>query len=125
MKNFLRGAISAVIVAAGLMAVPQAAALTPEEQDQFRTDPVGAVAWQGIKGSMELLTADQGAYMAVSIYAHGDPRMTYPGPYGEMDRCAKSLTSSSPTGALRFLGAAACLLTNPPLKSAVSAQVMP
>lgn len=125
MKHFLRNMIVAGLVAASVTVVPQAGALTPEEQEQIRTDPLGAVAWQGIKSSYSALASDQGAYMAVSMYSLGDTRTTYPGALGNMDRCARSVTSSNPTGALRFIGAAACVLTNPQLKSAVSAQVTP
>lgn len=125
MKNFLRNIVVAGLVAASIIVVPHASALTLEEQEQIRTDPLGAVAWQGIKSSYGALTSDRGAYMAVSMYSLGDTRTTYPGALGTMDRCARSVTSSNPTGALRFIGAAACVLTNPQLKNAVSAQVTP
>lgn len=46
---------------------PEAAALTPEEQHQFLVDPVGAVLWQGIKGSSDALNSNRGAAMAASF----------------------------------------------------------
>lgn len=51
MKNFLRNIVVAGLVAASIIVVPHANALTLEEQEQIRTDPLGAVAWQGIKSS--------------------------------------------------------------------------
>ena len=61
--------------------------------------------------------------MAVSWYSTDGPDATYTGAFAELDKCAKTVTSSNTLGAFRFAGAAACLLTNPNLKQRVSEQV--
>ena len=90
---------------------PQAAALSPEEEEQFRTDPVGAVAWQTIMSSYNALRANEGAFMAASYFS-----MTHPGESIGMpglQRCAESLGSSSPLGAVRFVTGALCASFDP------------
>ncbi|WP_286953983.1 MULTISPECIES: hypothetical protein [Corynebacterium] len=92
------------------LVAPQAAALSPEEE-QFRTDPVGAVAWQTIMSSYNALRANEGAFTAASYFS-----MTRPGESIGMpglQRCAEGLGSSSPLGAVRFVTGALCASFDP------------
>ena len=58
MKKFSLLAASAALLITTLSVPAANAELTQTERDQFRTDPVGAVAWQAIKGSSEYVRAD-------------------------------------------------------------------
>ena len=53
MKKFSLYTASAALIVASLSMPVAHAELTQTERDQFRTDPVGAIAWQAIKGSSE------------------------------------------------------------------------
>lgn len=106
MKNRFLAAAVAAVVSLSLSAPVASAELTQTERDQFRTDPVGAIAWQSIKGSSNALRADGGSFTAASLFS-----MTSPGQATGMPAlqgCAERVGSSSPAGGVRFVAAALC-----------------
>lgn len=111
MEKFpLLAATAALLVTT--LSVPAAnAELTQTERDQFRTDPVGAIAWQAIKGSSEYVRADGNTMMAASFFS-----MTQPGEsigLPALENCAERVGSSSPAGGLRYVAAALCATFDP------------
>ena len=106
MKKFpLLAATAALLITT--LSVPAAnAELTQTERDQFRTDPVGAIAWQAIKGSSEYVRADGNTMMAASFFS-----MTSPGDdigLPALQNCAERVGSSAPEGGVRYVAAALC-----------------
>ena len=73
MKNRILAAAAAAVVSLSLSAPVASAELTQTERDQFLTDPVGAIAWQSIKGSSNALRADGGSFTAASLYSMTSP----------------------------------------------------
>ncbi|HIX79047.1 MAG TPA: hypothetical protein H9978_03740 [Candidatus Corynebacterium faecipullorum] len=111
MEKFpLLAATAALLVTT--LSVPAAnAELTQTERDQFRTDPVGAIAWQAIKGSSEYVRADGNTMMAASFFS-----MTQPGEsigLPALENCAERVGSSSPAGGVRYVAAALCATFDP------------
>ena len=100
MKKLPLLAATAAALLITTLSVPAAnAELPPTERDQFRTDPVGAVAWQAIKGSSEYVRADGNTMMAASFFS-----MTMPGQsigLPALENCAERVGSSSPEGGVR------------------------
>ncbi|OFL76636.1 hypothetical protein HMPREF2976_11335 [Corynebacterium sp. HMSC077D10] len=96
--------------------------MTQQERDQWRTDPLGAVLWTGIKSSSNALRGDPVAMSVASVYSMGSPSDTYPGAFGKVDQCAKFLTSSSPLGGVRFTAAGLCIMANPSLRAELAEQ---
>ena len=89
------------------LSVPAAnAELTQTERDQFRTDPVGAIAWQAIKGSSEYVRADGNTMMAASFFSMTSPGESIGLP--ALENCAERVGSSSPAGGVRYVAAALC-----------------
>lgn len=82
------------------------AELTQTERDQFRTDPVGAIAWQAIKGSSEYVRADGNTMMAASFFSMTSPGESIGLP--ALENCAERVGSSSPAGGVRYVAAALC-----------------
>lgn len=95
-----------VALALSLSAPAAHAELTQTERDQFRTDPVGALAWQSIKGSSEGLRADGGSFTAASFFSMTTPGQDIGMP--ALQNCAERVGSSSPAGGVRFVSAALC-----------------
>ena len=106
MKNRILAAAAAAVVSLSLTAPVANAELTQTERDQFRTDPVGAVAWQSIKGSSNALRADGGSFTAASFYSMTSPGQDIGMP--ALQGCAERVGSSSPAGGVRFVAAALC-----------------
>lgn len=120
--------LSALVVLGVSTPAAQAGTLSPNFFDpSYNTscapDLLGQLLCRAMGSSIGTLQQDQGAFMAASFYSVSAPGATYPGAFGEMDKCARMVTSSAAMGAFRFAGAAACLLTNPDLKNRVSQQV--
>lgn len=106
MKNRILAAAAAAVVSLSLTAPVANAELTQTERDQFRTDPVGAIAWQSIKGSSNALRADGGSFTAASFYSMTSPGQDIGMP--ALQGCAERVGSSSPAGGVRFVAAALC-----------------
>lgn len=106
MKKFpLLAATTALIITT--LSVPAAnAELTQTERDQFRTDPVGAIAWQAVKGSSEYVRADGNTMMAASFFSMTKPGQSIGLP--ALENCAERVGSSSPAGGVRYVAAALC-----------------
>lgn len=111
MKKFpLLAATAALFVTT--LSVPAAnAELTQTERDQFRTDPVGAIAWQAIKGSSEYVRADGNTMMAASFFSMTQPGQSIGLP--ALQNCAERVGSSSPAGGVRYVAAALCATFDP------------
>lgn len=105
MKKTLLTACAAAL-ALSVTAPAAHAELTQTERDQFRTDPVGAIAWQSIKGSSEALRADGGSFTAASFFSMTTPGQDIGMP--ALQNCAERVGSSSPAGGVRFVAAAVC-----------------
>ena len=106
MKKISLYAASAALIVASLSMPVANAELTQTERDQFRTDPVGAIAWQAIKGSSEYVRADGNTMMAASFIS-----MTRPGQdigLPALQNCAERVGSSAPEGGVRYVAAALC-----------------
>ena len=91
--------------------------MTQTERDQFRTDPVGAIAWQAIKGSSEYVRADGDTMMAASFFS-----MTSPGDdigLPALQNCAERVGSSAPVGGVRYVAAALCATFDPTTRGEV------
>lgn len=111
MKKFPLLAASAALLITTLSVPAANAELTQTERDQFRTDPVGAVAWQAIKGSSEYVRADGNTMMAASFFS-----MTMPGQsigLPALENCAERVGSSAPEGGVRYVAAALCATFDP------------
>ena len=106
MKNRILSAAAAAVVSLSLSAPVASAELTQTERDQFLTDPVGAIAWQSIKGSSNALRADGGSFTAASFYSMTSPGQNIGMP--ALQGCAERVGSSSPAGGVRFFAAALC-----------------
>ena len=119
MKKFpLLAATAALLITT--LSVPAAnadAELTPTERDQFRTDPVGAIAWQAIKGSSEYVRADGNTMMAASFFSMTSPGESIGLP--ALENCAERVGSSSPAGGVRYVAAALCATFDPNARSQV------
>ena len=115
-KSSFLAACAALLVAS--LSVPAAnAELTHTERDQFRTDPVGAIAWQAIKGSSEYVRADGNTMMAASFFS-----MTMPGQsigMPALENCAERVGSSAPEGGVRYVAAALCATFDPTARGEV------
>lgn len=111
MKKFpLLAATAALLITT--LSVPAAnAELTQTERDQFRTDPVGAIAWQAIKGSSEYVRADGNTMMAASFFSMTSPGESIGLP--ALENCAERVGSSSPAGGVRYVAAALCATFDP------------
>lgn len=111
MEKFpLLAATAALLVTT--LSVPAAnAELTQTERDQFRTDPVGAIAWQAIKGSSEYVRADGNTMMAASFFSLTQPGESIGLP--ALENCAERVGSSSPAGGVRYVAAALCATFDP------------
>ncbi|WP_253255112.1 hypothetical protein [Corynebacterium striatum] len=96
---------------------PEAAALTPEEQHQFLVDPVGAVLWQGIKGSSDALNSNRGAAMAASFYSMNSPAPGIGLP--AFDRCVQGVGSSTTVPGVRYVVAGLCAMLDPAARSEI------
>ena len=111
MKKISLYAASAALIVASLSMPVANAELTQTERDQFRTDPVGAIAWQAIKGSSEYVRADGNTMMAASFIS-----MTRPGQdigLPALQNCAERVGSSAPEGGVRYVAAALCATFDP------------
>ena len=111
MKKISLYAASAALIVASLSMPVANAELTQTERDQFRTDPVGAIAWQAIKGSSEYVRADGNTMMAASFFS-----MTRPGQdigLPALQNCAERVGSSAPEGGVRYVAAALCATFDP------------
>ena len=111
MKKISLYAASAALIVASLSMPVANAELTQTERDQFRTDPVGAIAWQAIKGSSEYVRADGNTMMAASFFS-----MTRPGQdigLPALQNCAERVGSSAPEGGVRYVAAALCATFEP------------
>ena len=106
MKKFPLLAATAALLITTLSAPAANAELTPTERDQFRTDPVGAIAWQAIKGSSEYVRADGNTMMAASFFSMTSPGESIGLP--ALENCAERVGSSSPAGGVRYVAAALC-----------------
>ena len=91
--------------------------MTPTERDQFSTDPVGAIAWQAIKGSSEYVRADGNTMMAASFFSMTSPGESIGLP--ALENCAERVGSSSPAGGVRYVAAALCATFDPNARSQV------
>ena len=111
MEKFpLLAATAALLVTT--LSVPAAnAELTQTERDQFRTDPVGAIAWQATKGSSEYVRADGNTMMAASFFSLTQPGESIGLP--ALENCAERVGSSSPAGGVRYVAAALCATFDP------------
>ena len=96
---------------------PEAAALTPEEQHQFLVDPVGAVLWQGIKGSSDALNSNRGAAMAASFYSMNSPAPGIGLP--AFDRCVQGVGSSTTVPGVRYVVSGLCAMLDPAARSEI------
>ena len=117
MKKFPLLAATAALLITTLSAPAANAELTPTERDQFRTDPVGAIAWQAIKGSSEYVRADGNTMMAASFFS-----MTSPGDdigLPALQNCAERVGSSAPEGGVRYVAAALCATFDPTTRGEV------
>ena len=117
MKKFPLLAATAALLITTLSAPAANAELTPTERDQFRTDPVGAIAWQAIKGSSEYVRADGNTMMAASFFS-----MTMPGQsigMPALENCAERVGSSAPEGGVRYVAAALCATFDPAARGEV------
>ncbi|MGX4762844.1 hypothetical protein ACWJIK_12080 [Corynebacterium minutissimum] len=111
MKKLRLIAASAALLVASFSVPAANAELTQTERDQFRTDPVGAIAWQAIKGSSEYVRADGNTMMAASFFS-----MTRPGQdigLPALQNCAERVGSSAPEGGVRYVAAALCATFDP------------
>ena len=117
MKKFPLLAGTAALLITTLSAPAANAELTPTERDQFRTDPVGAIAWQGIKGSSEYVRADGNTMMAASFFSMTSPGESIGLP--ALETCAERVGSSSPAGGVRYVAAALCATFDPNARSQV------
>ena len=117
MKKFPLLAATAALLITTLSAPAANAELTPTERDQFRTDPVGAIAWQGIKGSSEYVRADGNTMMAASFFSMTSPGESIGLP--ALENCAERVGSSSPAGGVRYVAAALCATFDPNARSKV------
>ncbi|MBU5654594.1 MULTISPECIES: hypothetical protein [Corynebacterium] len=106
MKKFPLLAASAALLITTLSVPAANAELTQTERDQFRTDPVGAIAWQAIKGSSEYVRADGNTMMAASFFSMTSPGESIGLP--ALENCAERVGSSSPAGGVRYVAAALC-----------------
>jgi len=106
MKKFPLLAATAALLITTLSAPAANAELTPTERDQFRTDPVGAIAWQAIKGSSEYVRVDGNTMMAASFFSMTSPGESIGLP--ALENCAERVGSSSPAGGVRYVAAALC-----------------
>ena len=112
-----------VSLALSLSAPAAHAELTQTERDQFRTDPVGAIAWQSIKGSSEGLRADGGSFTAASFFSMTTPGQNIGMP--ALQNCAERVGSSSPAGGVRFVAAAVCATFDSNSRSEVQRASLP
>ena len=117
MKRLPLLAATAALLITILSAPAAKAELTPTEQDQFRTDPVGAIAWQAIKGSSEYVRADGNTMMAASFFSMTSPGESIGLP--ALENCAERVGSSSPAGGVRYVAAALCATFDPNARSQV------
>ena len=117
MKRLPLLAATAALLITTLSAPAAKAELTPTERDQFRTDPVGAIAWQGIKGSSEYVRADGNTMMAASFFSMTSPGESIGLP--ALENCAERVGSSSPAGGVRYVAAALCATFDPNARSQV------
>ena len=117
MKKFPLLAATAALLITTLSAPAANAELTPTERDQFRTDPVGAIAWQAIKGSSEYVRADGNTMMAASFFSMTSPGESIGLP--ALENCAERVGSSSPAGGVRYVAAALCATFDPNARSQV------
>ncbi|MGV0368113.1 hypothetical protein ACUY29_04905 [Corynebacterium aurimucosum] len=106
MKKFPLLAASAALLITTLSVPAANAELTQTERGQFRTDPVGAIAWQAIKGSSEYVRADGNTMMAASFFSMTSPGESIGLP--ALENCAERVGSSSPAGGVRYVAAALC-----------------
>ena len=106
MKKFPLLAASAALLITTLSVPAANAELTQTERDQFRTDPVGAITWQAIKGSSEYVRADGNRMMAASFFSMTSPGESIGLP--ALENCAERVGSSSPAGGVRYVAAALC-----------------
>ena len=111
MKKFSLLAASAVLLITTLSVPAANAELAQTERDQFRTDPVGAVAWQAIKGSSEYVRADGNTMMAASFFSRTMPGQSIGMP--ALENCAERVGSSAPEGGVRYVAAALCATFDP------------
>ena len=115
-KSSFLAACAALLVAS--LSVPAAnGELTQTERDQFRTDPVGAIAWQAIKGSSEYVRADGNTMMAASFFSMTMPRQSIGMP--ALENCAERVGSSAPEGGVRYVAAALCATFDPTARGEV------
>ena len=117
MKRLPLLAATAALLITILSAPAAKAELTPTERDQFRTDPVGAIAWQAIKGSSESVRADGNTMMAASFFSMTSPGESIGLP--ALENCAERVGSSSPAGGVRYVAAALCATFDPDARSQV------
>ncbi|GAA3511585.1 hypothetical protein NUW87_08130 [Corynebacterium pilbarense] len=117
MKRLPLLAATAALLITTLSAPAAKAELTPTERDQFRTDPVGAIAWQAIKGSSEYVRADGNTMMAASFFSMTSPGESIGLP--ALETCAERVGSSSPAGGVRYVAAALCATFDPNARSQV------
>ncbi len=117
MKKFPLLAATAALLITTLSVPAAKAELTPTERDQFRTDPVGAIAWQAIKGSSENVRADGNTMMAASFFSMTSPGESIGLP--ALENCAERVGSSSPAGGVRYVAAALCATFDPKARSQV------
>lgn len=117
MKKFPLLAATAALLITTLSVPAAKAELTPTERDQFRTDPVGAIAWQAIKGSSEYVRADGNTMMAASFFSMTSPGESIGLP--ALENCAERVGSSSPAGGVRYVAAALCATFDPNARSQV------
>lgn len=111
MKKLRLIVASAALLVASFSVPAANAELTQTERDQFRTDPVGAIAWQAIKGSSEYVRVDGNTMMAASFFS-----MTRPGQdigLPALQNCAERVGSSAPEGGVRYVAAALCATFEP------------
>ena len=117
MKKFPLLAATAALLITTLSAPAANAEMTPTERDQFRTDPVGAIVWQAIKGSSEYVRADGNTMMAASFFSMTSPGESIGLP--ALENCAERVGSSSPAGGVRYVAAALCATFDPDARSQV------
>ncbi|STD01175.1 hypothetical protein [Corynebacterium renale] len=91
------------------------------ELNQWQHDPLGALVWGIIKTGANILQSNAFVASVASMYAMG-PIGPQTGAIAELTHCANTATSSNPTGAARYIGAAVCLLTNPGLQQRLADQ---
>lgn len=113
------GLLSLGVVSGGGVGVaaPQASALTPEEQHQFLVDPVGAVLWQGVKGSSDALNSNRGAAMAASFYSMNSPAPGIGLP--AFDRCVQGLGSSTTVPGVPYVVGGLCAMLDPAARAEI------